>query len=46
MVRDEYNNDYQMSKQPLIKVASMLIKDEDISSHPLLLKAQDRVLVN
>ena len=37
--------DYQMSKQPLKNVVSMLIKDKDITSYQLLLIKQDRVLV-
>ena len=37
--------DYQMSKQPLKNVVSMLIKDKDITSYQLLLTKQDRVLV-
>ena len=38
--------DYQMSKQPLKNVVSMLIKDKDITSFKLLLIKQDRLLVN
>ena len=38
--------DYQMSKQPLKNVVSMLIKDKDIKSYQLLLIKHDRVLVN
>ena len=37
--------DYQMSKQPLKNVVSMLIKDKDITSYQLFLIKQDRVLV-
>ena len=36
--------DYQMSKQPLKNVVSMLIKDKDITSYQLI--KQDGVLVN
>ena len=35
-----------MSKHPLKKVVSKLIKDKDITSYQLLLIKQDRVLVN
>ena len=45
MVKDVYYHDYQMSKQLLKNVVSMLIKDKDVTSYQLLLK-QDRVLVN
>ena len=38
--------DYQLSKQPLKNVVSMLIKDKDITSYQSLLIKQDRVLVN
>ena len=37
--------DYQMSKQPLKNVVSMLINNKDITSYQLLLIKQDRVLV-
>ena len=39
MVKDEYQHHYQ-------NIASMFIKEKDITSYQLLLIKQDRVLVN
>ena len=44
--KDVYQHVYQMSKQSLKDVVSILIKDKDIASCHLLLIKEDHVLVN